>query len=280
MSERVMLKMVGAEKVHKDRKKLNLVLLFAGIIGSILVLFITTPIIALFVSVGPSGILLALSDSTAVDAILLSMYAALWATIISLIFGLPLAYFMARTSFPGKAILESLIDLPIVVPHTVAGIALLMVFGLNGFIGAPLNELGLRMADSMPGIVMGMMFVSAPFLVNSIREGFEAVDPRLENVARGLGASRMKAITTVTLPMAKRSVLSGAVMTWARAISEFGAIVMIAYFPMIAPTLIYTNFLQSGLDNTTPIAALLLVVVVVIFVALRTISRKWKVYDD
>ncbi len=262
------------------RKNIDWTMVIAGILGAVAVFFIAVPIIGMFLRVGFDGLAQAWSDENAVSAILLSMEAAFLATLLSLLFGVPLAYFLARKNFFGKAFIESIIDLPIVVPHTVAGIALLMVFGANGFFGAPLESIGVRIADSMAGIVIAMMFVSAPFLINSAREGFESVDPRLENVAMGLGASRSRALFTVTLPLSVRHLFSGSVMTWARAISEFGAVVIIAYFPMIAPTYIYTEYLQYGLSKSGPVAALLLLIVVIIFIILRSISGRWKRYAE
>lgn len=255
-------------------------MVIAGVIGAVAVFFIAVPIVGIFLRVGVGGLVEAWEDDNALQAIVLSMGAAFFATVLSILFGVPLAYFLARKNFFGKSLIESIIDLPIVVPHTVAGIALLMVFGANGFFGAPLESIGVRIADSMAGIVIAMMFVSAPFLINSAREGFEAVDPRLENVAMGLGASRSRALFTVTLPLSVRHIFSGSVMTWARAISEFGAVVIIAYFPMIAPTYIYTEYLQYGLSKSGPVAALLLLIVVIIFIILRTISGRWKRYAE
>jgi molybdate/tungstate transport system permease protein len=252
----------------------------AGAIGSVMIIFIVLIIGSLFAEVGLSGLAEAFNDNNALKAILLSMGAAFYATILSILFGVPLAYFLARKNFFGKKLVESIIDLPIVVPHVVAGIALLTVFGTNGLIGAPLDALGVRIADSMSGIVLAMMFVSAPFIINSAKSGFEAVDPRLENVAMSLGASRTKAVMTVTIPLSGRNIFTGAVMTWARAISEFGAVVIIAYYPMAASTYIYSTYLQYGLDRSLPVAALLLLVCIIIFITLRTISGRWKHYDQ
>ena len=262
------------------KKNIDWTMVIAGLIGAVVVIFIAVPIVGMFLRVGVDGLARAWGDENAVRAIVLSMQAAFYTTVLSLLFGIPLAYFLARNNFPGKSFIESIIDLPIVVPHTVAGIALLMVFGANGFFGAPLGSIGVRIADSMAGIVIAMMFVSAPFLINSAREGFESVDPRLENVAMGLGASRSRVLFTVTLPLSVRHLFTGSVMTWARAISEFGAVVIIAYFPMIAPTYIYTEYLQYGLSKSGPVAALLLLFCVITFIILRTISGRWKRYSE
>src|SRR4029453_16090777 len=110
-------------------------------------------------------------------------------TVISLLFGIPLGYVLAREQFPGKAIVEGIIDMPVVIPQTIAGIALLFIFGRAGIIGAPLNSLGVVFTDSSWGIVVAMLFVSMPFVVNHARDGFLKVDRRMESVARSLGAS-------------------------------------------------------------------------------------------
>ena len=225
-----------------------------------------------------SGLIETATDSAVLRSILLSMYAGFLATLISLISGVPLAYILARYSFRGKGIIESVIDIPVVVPHTVAGIALLTVFGAHGLIGDPLSEV-VRFRDALPGIVVAMVFVSAPFLTNYAREGFSAVNPKLENVARSLGASRWTAFRKITLPLAAPHILTGSIMCWARAISEFGAVVIIAYYPMIAPTLIYDRFISQGLSASRPVAVLLILIILLVFVAVRAYSAHMR-YDD
>jgi len=195
---------------------------------------------------------------------------------LSCLFGIPLAYVMARVRFPGKGIVQSMIDVPVVIPHTIAGIALLVVFGRMGLFSGELDALGLRFEDHLFGIVLAMMFVSSSFVVNSAREGFEAVDERLENVARSLGASRGGAFLTVTVPLSMSSLATGAVMAWARAVSEFGAVVIIAFFPRVIPTLIYEKNLHGGLSESMPIAALLIMICVGIFAVFRTLTAVWK----
>ncbi|HDN95683.1 MAG: molybdenum ABC transporter permease [Thermoplasmata archaeon] len=255
------------------------ILIYMSILGGVAVIFIALPIINVFASVGIDGIIEAMKDKNAINAIIVSFEAAFFATLLSLIFGVPLAYILARKDFPGKSLIESIIDLPVIIPHTVAGIALLMIFGSNGLIGAPLEEFGVKIVDSMLGITIAMMFVSMPFLINYAREGFEAVDPRLEYIAMSLGATKTKAIFSITLPLSIRSIFVGSLMTWARAISEFGAVVVIAYFPLTAPSYIYSQYLQYGLKKSAPIAAFLLFICIVIFISLRIASTRWKRYD-
>ncbi|MCL7410300.1 MAG: ABC transporter permease [Methanosarcinaceae archaeon] len=225
-----------------------------------------------------AGLVETAASKPVIKSIFLSLYAGFIATMISFLLGVPTAYILARKNFVGKRFVESMLDVPVVVPHTVAGIALLTVFGANGLLGAPLEPY-IQFRDAMPGIIVAMLFVSAPYLTNSAREGFKSVDPKLENAARSLGAPLWKAFAFVTLPLASRHLLIGSIMCWARAISEFGAVVMIAYYPMIGPTLIYDRFLSQGLSASRPIAVLLILVTLTIFIAMRILSAGWRVYD-
>ena len=160
---------------------------------------------------------------------------------------IPLAYLLARRRFRGKRWVEAVINLPVVIPHTAAGVALLMVFGRRGFLGQWLAPLGVTFTDNLGGIVVAMLFVSLPYLVNLSREAFALVDDELERVALTDGASPWQAFWHVTLPLAWRGVLGGAVMMWARGISEFGAVVILAYHPKIVPVLVYERFEGFGL---------------------------------
>jgi molybdate/tungstate transport system permease protein len=145
-----------------------------------------------------------------------------------------------------------------------------------GLFSSEMDALNLRFEDEFLGIIAAMMFVSASFIVNASRDGFEAVDERLESVARSLGASRLEAIFTVTIPLSLPSIVTGIVLSWARAVSEFGAVVIIAYFPKIVPTLIYEKTLRSGLSEAMPVAALLILICVGVFILLRTFTAIWK----
>jgi molybdate/tungstate transport system permease protein len=225
-----------------------------------------------------SGLVKTAENHSVVSSIFLSLYAGFLATLIALLLGAPTGYILARFDFPGKRLIESIIDVPVVVPHTVAGIALLTVFGSRGLIGGPLDPY-IQFRDALPGIVVAMLFVSIPYLANYAREGFKSVDPRLENAARSLGAPLWKAFFFITLPLSARHLLIGSVMTWARAISEFGAVIIIAYYPMIAPTLIYDRFISYGLSASRPIAVLLILITLSIFIVIRILSAGWSIYD-
>ncbi len=169
--------------------------------------------------------------------------------------------------------IEGIIDLPIVIPHSAAGIALLLALGRGSVLGQGFGVLGLRFVSATPGVVAAMLFVSVPFLVDSAREGFESVDPQLEYVARTLGSSSWNAFWRVSFPLAWRSIISGLIMMWARGISEFGAVVILTYHPMIAPVLLYERFQSFGLDYALPVAGLVILISMIIFLILRSLNQ-------
>jgi len=237
-----------------------------------LLAFLALPLASILLGAPPGEILAALGDPELLRSLAVTFTAAILATGLGLLGGVPLAYLLARRSFPGKRLVEGLVDLPVVVPHTAAGIALLMVFGSKGVLGEPLAELGIFFTDRLAGIVVAMLFVSVPFLVNMSREAFGMVDRELELTALVEGATPLGAFWHVSLPLAWRGVTSGAMMMWARGVSEFGAVVILAYHPKIVPTLIYELFEGFGLTAARPAAALLILVVLVVFSILRRLA--------
>ena len=248
---------------------LLMILLAAGLVA-----FLTLPLVSIFLGAPPGEILAALGDPELIRSLVVTFTAAILATGLGMLGGVPLAYLLARKRFPGKRLVEGLVDLPVVVPHTAAGIALLMVFGSKGLLGEPLASLGIFFTDRLAGIVVAMLFVSAPFLVNMSREAFSMVDRELELTALVEGATPWGAFWHVSLPLAWRGVISGAMMMWARGVSEFGAVVILAYYPKIVPTLIYELFNGYGLSAARPAAALMILVVLVVFGVLRWLAVK------
>jgi molybdate/tungstate transport system permease protein len=217
----------------------------------------------------PKNLLLAFTDPEVMHSIGLSFLSAAIATFFGLCGGVPLAYLLARKSFPGRGIVEAIINLPLVVPHTAAGIALLLVFGRRGLLGSWFEPLGIVFTDNIAGIVVAMLFVSLPFLVNSSRDAFKMVDGSLEKAAMVDGAGMWRTFWFVTFPLAWRGVVSGALMMWARGISEFGAVVILSYHPKIAPVLVFERFQGFGLDAALPVALLLVLGSVIVFAILR-----------
>ncbi len=246
-----------------------------SLLASVIILLIIVPLLKILFATDTTILLKTAREKEVIASIFLTLRASLYATCFCLFFGIPLAYIIARGDFSGKSFIEALVDLPIIVPHTAAGIALLTVFGKKFFLGEFLSEnLGISFVGKTAGIVIAMTFVSLPFLVNAAKEGFRSVDPRLEKVARTLGATPWKVFWEITVPLSRRHILSGAIMMWARGISEFGAVVILAYHPMTAPVLIFERFNSYGLKYSQPVAVILLAICFLIFISLRGIVKK------
>ena len=247
-----------------------------SLVGSAAVLFVVAPILGLMLATSLGELSLAAADAEVTRSIRLTLSAALVSTLVCALAGIPLAYLLARKDFRGKTIVLAIIDLPIIIPHSAAGIALLTLVGRRSILGSILPGWGSGMVGTFAGISVAMAFVSIPYLVNAARIGFLAVPERLEKVARTLGASPARAFFTVALPMAWRSVLSGMILMWARGISEFGAVIIIAYHPMTTPVLVFQRFNDFGLSYARSAAALLIVICVAIFAVLRCVGRERK----
>jgi len=250
------------------------VLLVAWFLGTLLLAFIIVPLLGLATSQSGGSLAHVAGVPEVQQAILLSFATALLATCVAAVVGVPLAYALAHSTFPGRGVVAAIVDVPLAVPHTVAGIALLLAFGRQGVFGAPAEAwLGLRFWGTVAGIVVAMLFVSVPYTVSAARIGFEVVDPRLEKVARTLGMGPWRVVWHVTLPLAWRSIATGLVLTCARAISEFGAVVILVYYPMTAPVKIYELFLRFGLTEAAGMATLLLAVSLVLLVLFRCLAH-------
>ena len=260
----------------KRRLLAHRMLILFSLLGLVILGFIFLPLLKMIISSSPGMLWDALQEGDVRSAIWLSLYAALLATVVGLLLGVPLAYLLARSDFRGKRVVEGLIDVPIVVPHAVVGLALLFVFGQKFLAGSVFHSLGIDFVAATPGIIIAMLFVSVPFLIDSAKEGFQAVDVRLEKVARTLGASPWQTFFRVSLPLAWRSILSGSIMMWARGISEFGAILILVYHPKVASILVWERFENYGLDSAIPVATLLLLVCLVLFIVLRTVAYRGK----
>ncbi len=246
------------------------------VLGSLLVLFLVLPLVRMVGSLDLAIAKKVLSDLQVYHSILLTLRCALWATILGITTGVPLGYLLAKRSFPMKNLVQAAVDLPVVVPHTAAGIALLMVFGRHFWGGRLFSTFGLSFVDTEAGIVIAMTFVSAPFLINAARDAFAGVPGRMEQVARTLGASPAQVFYRVTFPLAWRGILSGALLMWARGISEFGAVIILTYHPMVTPVLIFERFEAYGLRFAYPVAALLVLICLVLFSLFRFLASRRK----
>src|SRR5262249_18970086 len=196
--------------------------------SALLPLFLGLTLLALLTSLPRAARLRHLAGETALRALLLPLRTTLAATFITVALGTPLAYLLARRHFPGRAALDVLIDLPVTIPPVVAGVALLLAFGRRGLLGRSLEAFGVSLPFTTAALAAAQVVIAGPFYVKAARLGFAAVDARLPDAARTLGAGPVRAFRTVTLPLAAPALLSGLVLAWARALSEFGATIMFA----------------------------------------------------
>jgi molybdate/tungstate transport system permease protein len=251
--------------------------LFAGVAlasSLLIVAFILLPLIEMVFQPSAADLGQTIRDPDVLRAIGLSIWASAAAAVLAFALGTPLAYLLARRSFPGKKLVESVIDLPIMVPHPVVGIAILSMAGRDHWLGRLIGALGVRVMGSVTGIIVVLLFVGLPFYINTAKNGFEAIPLRIETVSRSLGASPAATFFRITVPLAWRSMVVGMIMCTARAVSEFGAIVIVAYHPMTAPVMIYERFSAYGLKYSQPVAVWLILVCLGLFVLLRAFSIK------
>jgi molybdate/tungstate transport system permease protein len=220
-----------------------------------------------------------LSESGAQAAIQNSLFTAPISTAIATVFGVPLAYVLARRSFPGKRVVESIVVLPLVVPPVVGGAMLLTVVGRFTPIGAAAAAVGIPLTDSLLGVVLAQTFVAAPFVVITARAGFGSIDERLERASRSLGYGPIATFRNVSLPLARGAIVAGVVLTFARAIGEFGATMMVAYNPRTMPTRIWVDFISGGIDEIVPVAVALLAIALLVLAAVQRVGRVPTVVD-
>ena len=241
--------------------------------------FVLVPLGALsYRALRDGDVLRRLDDADVLEALRLSLLTSTLTLLLALLLGVPLAYLLARTSFPGKRLVDTLVDLPLVLPPTVAGVALLVAFGRRGVFGEPLSALGIELAFTTAAVVMAQFFVSAPFLVRTLKAGFEAVDPTYEQVSATLGVSPLRTFFRVTLRLAWPALIGGAVLCWVRALSELGATLIFAgSFPgrtQTMPLAIINAFESSqGLAGALAFSVILLVVAFVLLILLRLALR-------
>jgi molybdate transport system permease protein len=238
----------------------------------VLIGLICLPILALvWRSVNISIFPLAFTER-AIHALRLSLFTSTLCVILAVLTGTPLAYIQAHWSFRGKAFLDVLVDLPIVLPPSVAGIALLMAFGRQGLFGDWLNNLGISIPFSTTAVVLAQVFVSAPFFVRSARIGFSSIDPQLDEAAKVEGASTWHVFRHIMLPLAGKALMTGVILSWTRALGEFGATLLFAGNlegkTQTMPLAIYVGF-EQGLGIALVLSALLLAVSFVLLILLR-----------
>lgn len=240
-----------------------------------LVVLLALPVALLIVRAARPDALATLASPVALEALRLSLLTTGVALAVTIVLGTPLAYLLARYAFPGRRLIEAAVDLPVVLPPVVAGVALLLVFGRRGLIGAPLAEAGVSLAFTSVAVVLAQIFVASPFYVRAMKVGFAAVPRELEGAALTDGATRRQAFRRITLPLAAPAFVEGAVLAWARALGEFGATIVfagsLAGVTRTLPLAIYAT-LERDLEAAVALSALLAAVAAVLFLAVRRVA--------
>ncbi len=237
-------------------------------------LFLALPVITLVVRALLDGSLRVAVASPAVpEALWLSLVTTAVSLVVTVTLGLPLAFVMARRTFRGKGWMEAVIDLPIVLPPSVAGLALLLVFGRRGLLSAPFELFGISVPFTVFAVIIAQTFVSAPFFIRSARTGIAGVDRDLEDAARVDGASERQLFRSITVPLAGSALAAGLVMSWARSLGEFGATIMFAGNiegrTQTLPLVVYSEFQGGDLDASIAAAAILVLAAFGVLVAVR-----------
>lgn len=247
--------------------------LAVAILAGAFLLFLGMPLAALLLREPPELLWQALRQPEVLQALQLSIVTTSVSTLLALLFGIPVAYVLARTRFPGRRLLEILVSMPTVLPPVVAGVALLIAFGRLGMVGRYLAPFGITLPFTTVAVVLAQLFVASPFFVNSVKSGLEQLDQRYELAAYTLRASSFYTFRRVVLPLIRPALFTGIGMTWTRALGEFGATIMFAgNFPGVTQTLpisIYTAA-ESDLDSAVAISVLLVAISFAILLALRT----------
>ena len=255
----------------------KIIIVILGFIVLTYFLFVALPIAAIFLRIDPSQVNTQLHNAQIIETIKLSLYTSAVATLIAFVLTVPTAYFMATRKFPGKAVIDTIIDLPIVLPPAVAGVALLYAFAPKGLLGPILNNFHITIPGYTVAVIIAETFVASPFLLRSAKTGFEAMDKDVINSAKMLTDSRLRVFFTVTFPLSIRAIVSGSMMTWARALGEFGATLMFAgNLPGITQTMplaIYV-FLYSDPLAGVMLSIILIAIAFAVLITIKLLEQK------
>jgi molybdate transport system permease protein len=239
--------------------------------------FLALPLAALLVDVPPGDLVGSLDDEASLEALRLSLETTALSLGLIVLVGTPAAYLLARRSFPGRRAVETLIELPLVLPPAVAGIALLAAFGPEGVFGAPVRDAGIEVALTTTGVVLAQTFVASPFYVRAAQSAFAALDATLLEASRTLGASEARTFARVAVPIAFPSLLSGGALAWGRALGEFGATLIVAGsfqgVTQTAPLAIYELF-SSDFDAALALSVVLLAVSAALLLGVKLVERR------
>ena len=249
----------------------------AAILILLVILYLALPVLALFLRTTPELFASSLGDPQVHWALSLSLFTSVVTLGVVILVGTPFAFFHSRSRYPGKAVVDTIIDLPLVLPPAVAGLGLLLLYGRTGLIGQYLNLFGITIAFSTLAVIMAQVFVASPFYLRQAKTLFEQLDPAYEQTARTLGASPLRIFLGITIPLTSTGLLSGAVMTFGRALGEFGATILFAgNLPGVTQTMplaVYVG-MESNVNVGLTISILLVIISFIIMIAVRLIQRR------
>ena len=270
--------MAAVRTATTRRPRAPIVPILVAAATALLLALLALPFLALLRRVSPASLVSRLGDPVVVEALRLSLVTSAAATLLVVALGLPVAYLLATRTFPGKRIVEVLVDLPMVLPPTVAGFALLMAFGRMGLLGRSLAALGITLPFTTAGVVVAQVFMAVPFFVGPARAGIAGVDRRLLDAAATLRASEGVTFLRVVLPLAMPALVAGVAMSGARALGEFGATITfagnLAGVTQTMPLAVYIA-LQSDLDAAVVLSVLLLLMAFGLLLGLRSAPAGW-----
>jgi molybdate transport system permease protein len=238
-------------------------------------LFLTLPVVAIFVDSGPGDLLSSLGDESALEALRLSLECSAIAVAIIVLVGTPAAWLLATRRFRGRAAVVTLVELPLVLPPAVAGIGLLAALGPNGVLGGLVEDAGLQLVLTTTGVIVALTFVAAPFYMRQAQAGFEAVDPTWIDASRTLGAGEARTFARVAIPAAGPSLVAGLALAWGRALGEFGATLMFAGsfrgITQTVPLAIYERF-STDFTGALALSAVLVAVSGALLLSVKLLS--------
>jgi len=244
------------------------------LLGALILLFILAPMLGMILKTSPVSLFETAKETEVRDSIWLTIWTSMTGTLIFAVAAIPLSYLLVRKKFPLKKLVTGIIDLPVVIPHSAAGIAILGFVSRDSVMGKIGSAVGLNFVGNPAGITIAMAFVSIPYLINAARDGFAGVPERTEKAALTLGATPVRVFFTISLPLAWRNIVSGLILMFARGMSEFGAVIMVAYHPMITPILIFERFGSFGLKYARPVSVLFILISLSVFVLLRSLAKE------
>ena len=263
--------------VLSEKTRRTLTYLGAGVLVASVTLYLVLPVVALFFRTTPDLFLSSLAEPEVISALVLSLFTSTVSLGVVILVGTPFAYVHCRNDYPGKMVVDTLIDLPLVLPPAVAGLALLVLWGRAGVLGQYLSLFGVSIAFTTLAVIMAQIFVASPFYLRQAKSLFDQLDPAYEMTARTLGASPARVFARVVVPLTVGGLVSGAVMTFGRALGEFGATIMFAgNMPGVSQTMplaVYVNMAGDFHAGIT-IAILLVLISFAIIIAVRLLAKQ------